>query len=806
MVHAKRTLFGLSDPWKSGIPLWATGAISAVTGLSSLSLGDDDFYQAEIVPLLEESCYDCHDYESQKGGFSIDDYFTFSEVSSDKQQWFKVYKNLQAQVMPPPEKEPPSDSDRRKMLDWIKRDVFEIDPGNPDPGRVAHRRLNRVEYENTIYELTGIRIDSGDLLPSDDTGYGFDNIADALSISPLVLEKYIEIAGDVISGSIPDEAYELPHQEIESDEFRDSSGGRLRRSLSFADSHEYRTPVEIKVAGPYRIRVRLRTPSFFNFDYGKTIFDLRIDQESLGPTEIIHSPQSNRVLEFEARLEPGSRELTIALSPDYDPATVDSQMKATIESVIIEGPIGEQHKSLKPEYARFFPSGPAPDTEQARSAYIREVVEKFAYRAYRRPPSVGMVNRLAAFAESSIELDNLSFEEAMAKTFTAMLASPFFLYRSTEPVAEPENDAYPLIDEFTLASRLSYFFWSTMPDKTLLRLAERGQLRASLDTQVERMLADPKAEAFAENFVGQWLQSRDIPLIGLNEREILKGDGVLGSRFRLAAGVRQSMRRETEMSFEYILENNLSLLELLDADYTFLNDDLAEFYGIEGVDHGEMRKVDLPPDSHRGGILTQATILGVTSNPTRTSPVKRGLFILENILGTPAPPAPPDVPELEEAEKTFDENHAPSMRELMAAHREKPLCRSCHERMDPLGLALENFNAMGMWRDHQAGTPIDPSGTLITGESFKDIRDLKRILANERRFDYYRVVSEKMMTYALGRGLEYYDTHTIDNLVGDLEANNGRIMTLIKGIIDSPPFQRTRSGSEDAHLASSVTN
>lgn len=771
-----------------------TVALSSL-GLATLATGDDAYYQSEIVPLLEETCYDCHDYESKKGDFSLDDYFTFAEVSGDKEQWFKVYKNLQAQVMPPPEKSPPATADRQKILDWIKRDVFEIDPANPDPGRVAHRRLNRVEYENTLYDLTGIRIDSGDLLPNDDTGYGFDNIADALSLSPLILEKYIKIADDVVSRSIPKEPYELPYQEIEGSAFRDALGNELKGSLPFAEPHEYQSRFQAETSGPYRIVAHLRIPSFFNFDYGKAIFDLQVNGNSMGPIELIHSPESIRRLNFEIPLEAGDHELKLTLKPNFDPATVESEMRATIENVTIEGPLGEEHKVLKPQYARYFPKSPAPIEAAERSGYIREIVRQFAYRAYRRPPNTTLVDRLAAFAESAIEDESQSFEDGMAKAFTAILSSPFFLYRSITPLPDSDDATHPLIDEFSLASRLSYFFWSTMPDETLLELAERGELRANLDKQIERMLLDEKAGALADNFVGQWLQSRDIPLIGLNEREILRGDGILDRRFRLSGGVRRAMQEETEMSFQYVLDNNLSLLELLNADYTFLNKELAEFYGIEGIDHREMRKVGLPEGSYRGGILTQATILGVTSNPTRTSPVKRGLFILENILGTPAPPAPPDVPELEEAEKEFEENHQPSMRELMAVHREKPLCRSCHQRMDPLGLALENFNAMGMWREHQAGAPIDPSGTLITGESFSDIRDLKGILANERRFDYYRVISEKMLTYAIGRGLEYYDTHTVDSLVSKLEANNGRIMTLITGIIDSPAFQRTRSES-----------
>ena len=235
---------------------------SAAGAFSFTVSGNDIYYQSEISPLLEDTCYDCHDYESKKGGFSLDDFLSFSEVSKDKQQWFKVYKNLQAHVMPPPEKTPPSVADRQKILEWIKRDVFEIDPNNPDPGRVTHRRLNRVEYENTLYELTGVRIDSGDLLPNDDTGYGFDNIADALSLSPLVLEKYIKIGDDVISQSIPEEPYEVPQQELDGNQFRDDSGNRLKGSLSFAESHKYDASFQVETNGSYRVVVHLRTPSF----------------------------------------------------------------------------------------------------------------------------------------------------------------------------------------------------------------------------------------------------------------------------------------------------------------------------------------------------------------------------------------------------------------------------------------------------------------------------------------------------------------------------------------------------------------
>lgn len=767
-------------------------ATSATLTLSVDSVANDEYYQAEIVPILEESCYDCHDYESKKGGFSIDDFFTFNEVSSDKERWFAVFKNLQAHVMPPPEKDPPSAKDREKVLKWIKRDVFEIDPSNPDPGQVAHRRLNRTEYENTLYELTGIRIDTGDLLPADDTGYGFDNIADALSTSPLLIEKYIRIANDVLDKSIPSEPYQYPALTLKSKDFKTDDGKSIEKSFSFSQKHHARASFKVEQSGPYQIKADISTTRFFNFDYGKATIEFNVNGESIGMFDLIHSPESERIFTFDLKLDAGEHKLSVTLTPNYDVSRIESEMKADIDSIVVVGPVQQKHLTLKSEYARYFPDGPAPKTPNEREDYARQVLRNFAQKAYRRPPEPFMVDRLTNFALSSMTSESLTFEQGIAKAFTAVLSSPNFLYRVENSLPTADLETYPLIDEFALASRLSYFFWSTMPDKELFDLAANGELRENLDAQVIRMLKDPKSEAIAKNFVGQWLQSRDIPLIGLNERAILAGDGQPNSRFRLSSNVRDSMRKETEMSFMHVLNNNLSLIELLDSDYTFLNKDLAEHYGIEGVDHREMRKVELPAGSYRGGILTQGTILGVTSNPTRTSPVKRGLFILENILGAPSPPAPPDVPELEEAQEQFAEDHVPSMRELMEVHREQALCRSCHERMDPLGLALENFNAMGMWRDEQAGTAIDPSGVLVSGEAFGDIRDLKRILANERRLDYYRVASEKMMTYAIGRGVDYYDTHTIDSLVHALDSNDGRIMTLVKGIVHSPAFQKTR--------------
>ena len=414
-----------------------------------------------------------------------------------------------------------------------------------------------------------------------------------------------------------------------------------------------------------------------------------------------------------------------------------------------------------------------------------------------------------------------------------VLASPRFVFRE-ESIEPGSADRFPLLDEYALASRLSYFLWSSMPDDELFRLAGEHKLRANLPVQLKRMLADPRSAEFFRHFVGQWLQTRDVDTVLINAAAVLAHDeprdpdadrrrarfrelnrkpaDSLSARekdelkelratvfrsfrrfreFELTRDLRQAMRQETEMLFENIVRQDHSLVELLDSDYTFLNERLAKHYGIDGVKGDAMRRVALPPGSPRGGVLTQGTMLIVTSNPDRTSPVKRGLFILDNILGIPPPPPPPNIPPLEDAGKKL-KGRTPTLREALALHRSMPSCASCHNRMDPLGLALENYNALGRWRDKESGQPIDPSGRLVTGEEFKGLGELKHILVDRHRRDYYRCLSEKMLIYALGRGLDDSDTETVDRLLDKIEAANGRPSALLSGIIESTPFQRRR--------------
>jgi hypothetical protein len=425
-------------------------------------------------------------------------------------------------------------------------------------------------------------------------------------------------------------------------------------------------------------------------------------------------------------------------------------------------------------------------------------MRRFATRAFRRPVDDAKVRQLAALARATYTQPGRTFEEGIGRAIMAVLASPRFLFRVEEPAPDSARQAFAPIDDYALASRLSYFLWSTMPDEELFQVAARGELRTKLRAQVGRMLKDARSQALVRDFTGQWLQARDIEFVPINARVVLglgmrRGAGAANSpRIDFDGPIRKLMRSETEMYFDHVLREDRSVVELIDSDYTYLNERLASHYGIPGVTGDALRLVKLPADSPRGGVLTQGTVLAVTSNPTRTSPVKRGLFVLENILGTPPPPPPANVPDLEEAKKDFKDRE-PKLSEMLAAHRSSKLCSSCHSRMDPLGLALENFNAMGNWRDTDAKQPIEPAGQLITGEKFANVRELKHVLATDRKIDFYRCLTEKLLTYALGRGIEPTDTHTVDMIVDRLTREDGKMSALLFGVIESAPFQKQRT-------------
>ena len=622
-----------------------------------------------------------------KGGVAFDELGPDHAVVNNQELWYKVLRNIRAGLMPPAKKPRPDETERHRLENWIKFEAFGIDPRDVDPGKVTVRRLNRVEYRNTIRDLLGVEFDAENRFPPDDTGYGFDDIGSVLTLSPMLLEKYIAAATTVVAEAKPSIA----------------------------------------------------------------------------------------------------------------------------------------------QAAREVPQEPA-----AKRARAGDFLAKFAGRAFRRPVDSATADRLADMAELAWGQPGATFETGIDRAMVAVLSSPRFLFREEKLESEHRGKGYPLIDEFSLASRLSYFLWSSMPDEELFRVAAAGQLRKNLEAQVKRMLADGRSRALVRNFTGQWLQARDVEGIPIEPRSVLLREekpnpAWVAKRARLRelrdkpqdartpeekaelatlraefasrinaplqtdfnGKLRRAMRQETEKYFEYVMCEDRPLLELVDSDYAFLNERLAKHYGLPPIVGEELRLVKLPPDSPRGGVLTQGTVLAVTSNPTRTSPVKRGRFVLEAFLGTPAPPPPPNIPPLEDAAKKLA-GREPSLRETLELHRSQPMCSSCHNRMDPLGLAFENFNAIGMWREQEHGEPIDASGTLVTGETFNGARELKHVLATRHARDFYRCVTEKMLTYAIGRGLECYDVETVDRIVERIEKADGRFSALLSGVIESAPFQKSR--------------
>ena len=439
----------------------------------------------------------------------------------------------------------------------------------------------------------------------------------------------------------------------------------------------------------------------------------------------------------------------------------------------IHAPAGPQE--YPDTHKRIFFVSPKSTRDEPRCA--EQIVGKFATRAFRRPVTTDELSRLISFYKSARK-DGENFESAVSLSLQAVLVSPHFLFRG-EVQANPDNPRkiYP-VDEFALASRLSYFLWSSMPDDELFALAEKKKLRANLESQVRRMLQDKKAEAFVQNFVGQWLQLRNLQVVQPDPKKFPEFDDDL----------REAMKTETELVFSYILRENRSALELLDSDYTFVNEKLAKHYGIENVSNEKFERVALTGDQ-RGSVMTHASVLTLTSNPTRTSPVKRGKWVLENLLGYTPPPPPPNVPELPDEKKSPLKG---TLRERTEQHRANPDCISCHLKMDPIGFGLENFDAVGAWRKKDGENPVDSSGELFSGETFNGPAELKHILATNKKDEFIRCLSEKMLIYALGRGLERYDKCAVDEICKNLAQNNYRQSQLILDVVNSTPFQMRR--------------
>lgn len=756
---------------------FCAAAATAQAGLFSRPAAD---YRRDVKPLIDRHCTSCHGEKKPKSGLSFDAFQNESDVRRNWRTWLNVAQRLEAGDMPPEEKPQPSAAERRLILDWLARDMFPVDPDRPDPGRVTIRRLNRSEYNNTIRDLLGVDFRPADDFPADDLGYGFDNIGDALTVSPLLLEKYIAAAEQALDRAIVSGGPSWPARKFPADAMKAEGGGESRGdALVLFSTGEAVVRPEIAKEGEYRIRVSAFAQQAGNEPARMT---LKLDGRDVQTFDVKAEENAPEKYEFKTKLTAGPRRIAAAFVNDfYDPQNRNPRRRDRnlfIESIVLEGPLDTPPPAPQETHRRIFTV--MPDATHTTNDCLHAILAGFTRRAYRRPAATDEVNALAGFAQRTLA-EGATFEAAVQAALTAVLVSPHFLYRGEFAKPADRSRGVQEIDEFSLASRLSYFLWSSMPDEELFRLAETGKLRANLDAQAGRMIKDRKAQAFVENFPGQWLQTRNL--------EIMTPDKALYPGFD--EELRAAMRRETELFFADILGNDRSVIDFVGADYTFVNERLAQFYGIAGVTGPDFRRVSAA-QARRGGVLTQASILTLTSNPTRTSPVKRGKWVMENIMNTPPSPPPANVPPFQE--KSAAEAEA-SLRDRMTEHRSDPVCSSCHVQMDAIGFAFEHFDGVGRWREKDGRFAIDDSCELNNGDQFDGAAGLKELMAGKRSDQFVRCLTEKLLTYALGRGMEYYDMPTVERIARASAKQNHRFSALIREVVKSSPFQTRRAES-----------
>ena len=873
-------------------------------------------FEQHIKPVLKEYCAGCHNADKQKGDLDLEPFLAAPDFHAQREIWEKAAELLAGHEMPPEKKPQPTEEQRQMLGQFIEGELTKAESAiAPNPGKVTIRRLNKEEYRRTVFDLLGVEFNPDDF-PADEVGYGFNNIGDVLSISPVLMEKYLSAAEQVAQKAIVAESARPLKRRFRGDRFS-STNEAVRplesRVLGLYREGEGTVEADFIRAGNYSVRVRAygeqagNEPPKLQLKFaGKevAVFDVKNEKAKIfearvsapagrqpltvaylnnyndttnsdpklrgdrnlfvesveieGPDDGLPSPAVSAIesarwnladgvqntgenglsfasnaeakaeLHFPAkdeyllrvrahadqagneparlRLSLGGRELgvfeikatrragdeqevrfaaeagkqmvSVAFINDFfDPASgVDRNL--WVRSVELIGPINSARADLPESHRRLVTRMPGPGEE---AAVARELLSGFARRAYRRPVTAQEIDRLAAFVALSLKHGG-SFLEGMQAAVQAALCSPHFLFRwELDPDAAAPNGIRELTG-FEVASRLSYFLWSSMPDDELFALAENGALlkEGALEKQIARMLRDRRSQALVENFGGQWLQVHNMDEVDPDPKTFPA----------FTAELREDMKRETFAFLEAVIKDDRSVFDLIDADFVLVNERLARHYGISGVAGGEFRRVALDPGSPRGGVLAQGSVLLSTSMPTRTSPVVRGKWILEQILGTPPPPPPPNVPALEE-NKGVDLS-AP-LRKRLEQHRENPDCAGCHAKMDPLGFALENFDALGAWRTMEGGNLIDPSATLPNGTEIKGPAELKKVLKTDK---FVRALAEKLMIYALGRGLERHDRRAVEGVVAKTKEGGYRVSALISAIVTSEPFLKRKSGQK----------
>ena len=735
--------------------------------------------------LVNRYCVTCHNERRQTpaGAPLLLDKLNIDQVSEHPEVWERVVRKVRSGAMPPVSMPRPEAAAFRQWVASLEGALDRAAAGRPEVGRPAPvHRLNRAEYANAVRDLLGLEVESRELLPADDSGYGFDNIGDVLSVSPGLLERYMLAAAKISRQALGDPTlrpatitYKVSPYLIQAD--------RASEDLPFGTRGGLAVRHHFPLDGEYVFKINVKGPA------DQQSVELRVDRTNLKTFELGKEP-----LEIRTRVSAGPRLVGGAFVSAFDrtlpidgrptgvPVTSFEFSQSAIDSIQISGPYDGTVPDETPARARIFVCEPAAAPEEAACA--QKIVSTLARRAYRRPVTdVDLKPLLQAYDAGRQKGD---FEHGIKWALEAVLVSPKFLFRvEQEPSGHPGQIVR--VSDLELASRLSFFLWSSIPDDELLRVAEQGQLKqpAVLAQQVKRMLADPRAAALVANFGGQWLWLRNLRAAAPNAELFPEFDDNL----------RQALQKETELFLADQLRADRSVVELLTADYTFLNERLARHYGIANVYGSHFRRVSYPDDK-RAGLLGHGSVLTVTAMPNRTSPVVRGKWLLENLLGAPPPPPPPNVPALRE---NGEGAPATTVRERIEAHRRNPVCASCHAQMDPLGFALENFDAVGRWRtlDAEAKTPIDASGTLIDGQKFNGPAEFRRLLL-ERQHDFLTTVTEKLLTYGLGRGVEYFDLPVVRQILRDAATHDNKWSVIVLGIVTSAPFQNRQVAVEPA--------
>ena len=792
---------------------YAYAALVLTLSSANASAQTPGFAPGDARTLLDNYCVTCHNARQKTAGLVLDkNTVDVDNVPANAEIWEKVVRKLRAQSMPPAGLPRPERALTDRFVGWTEQTIDRAAQASPDPGRPQVHRLNRTEYTNAIRDLLALEIDGRQMLPADNSGFGFDNIADVLTVSPGLLERYMLAAQKISRLAVGDasirpvvQTYKIPFALLQEE--------RMNEDLPFGSRGGTTVRHTFPVDGEYALRIRFQIPAMgggVRGDARSNAVDVWLDGEHVKRFQLDkqtgpggqYQPSTKLMEGLEVRFasKAGLRLLAVTfpqstwaaegVGPSHLPASSYGyahaqntsvgfgRIEMAVDALDVVGPFGANAPERTASRDRVFVCRPA--TRAAEAACARRIVSTLARRAYRRPLTEADVTSLLSFYTQGRAQGG--FDTGIQWAVERVLVSPDFLFRAErEPAGVKPRTAYAVSD-VELASRLSFFLWSSIPDDELLNAAVSGRLRtpANLEKQVRRMLADPRSSAFVDNFFGQWLWLRNVTASTPDPKVFQEFDDNL----------RDAFQRETSMFLRSQVAGDRPVVDLLTADYTFVNERLARHYGIPGVYGSHFRRITYA-DDRRAGILGQGGLLMVTSYAHRTSPVVRGKWLLENLLGTPPPPPPANVPPLPE---TDGKTEPKSVRERMEQHRKNPVCASCHSQLDPLGFALENFDGIGQWRTVDGNVRIDPSGQFPNGMKFSGPADFRGALVKNKDA-FLTTAATKLLTYALGRGVEVPDMPAVRAVLRQASAHEYRWSALVTAIVQSTPFQMRRSRS-----------